>query len=241
MDSRFIASGGGRPASSSKSPALASARGSSISHPFAVSAPPLAPWPRLALACFFFLPMRSTLLTRTSTGTSASRTRLSIWSSRKPASSTSVMKRITSESSMAQRTAPIMPSWSLYLGFTTPGVSEKTICHSGAFAMPMMRCLVVEALAVAMLRFSPRRWFIMVDLPTLGLPTMLTKPARCVSGKGSKMAPSSSIAAIVMAGLEPGGRGDDRRAGPHRALAAARASMCGAPAAQRKAGSRAHV
>ena len=43
----------------------------------------------------------------------------------------------------------------------------------------MMRCRVVWALALMMLRRSPMSRFIRVDLPTLGDPMMFTKPERC--------------------------------------------------------------
>ena len=42
--------------------------------------------------------------------------------------------------------------------------------------MPMMRWRVVCAFAVTMESFSPTIAFISVDLPTLGLPMMFTKP-----------------------------------------------------------------
>src|SRR3712207_5330392 len=44
----------------------------------------------------------------------------------------------------------------------------------------MMRWRVVWALNVAILMRSPTSWFISVLLPTLGLPTILTKPALCI-------------------------------------------------------------
>ena len=47
--------------------------------------------------------------------------------------------------------------------------------------MPMMRWRVVCALKVAILMRSPTNWFMSVLLPTLGLPTMFTNPALCIS------------------------------------------------------------
>ena len=46
--------------------------------------------------------------------------------------------------------------------------------------MPMMRWRVVCALKVAIEMRSPIKRFMSVDLPTLGLPTMFTKPALCI-------------------------------------------------------------
>ena len=46
--------------------------------------------------------------------------------------------------------------------------------------MPMMRWRVVCALEVMIESFSPTRAFISVDLPTLGLPMIFTKPERCI-------------------------------------------------------------
>src|SRR3989337_2950236 len=42
--------------------------------------------------------------------------------------------------------------------------------------MPIILCRVVCAFAVMIERFSPTSLFISEDLPTLGLPTILTKP-----------------------------------------------------------------
>ena len=46
--------------------------------------------------------------------------------------------------------------------------------------MPIILCLVVCALNVAMLMRSPTNWFISVDFPTFGFPTMFTNPALCI-------------------------------------------------------------
>ena len=46
-----------------------------------------------------------------------------------------------------------------------------------------MRCLVVCALGVTILSFSPIRAFIKVDFPAFGFPMILTKPALCVLSK----------------------------------------------------------
>ena len=61
--------------------------------------------------------------------------------------------------------------------------------------MPMMRCRVVCALEVMIERRVPRMAFISVDLPTFGLPTMLTKPARwsAVSKYGDAPAGATSM------------------------------------------------
>ena len=61
--------------------------------------------------------------------------------------------------------------------------------------MPMMRCRVVCALEVMIERRVPRMAFISVDLPTFGLPTMLTKPARwsAVSRYGDAPAGATSM------------------------------------------------
>jgi hypothetical protein len=40
----------------------------------------------------------------------------------------------------------------------------------------MMRCLVVWAFGEMIESFSPTRAFMIVDLPTLGFPRILTKP-----------------------------------------------------------------
>src|SRR5690606_25631852 len=61
-----------------------------------------------------------------------------------------------------------------------PGVSEKTIWYSSPLISPMMRWRVVCALDEMIESRSPTSTFIKVDLPTLGLPTILTKPALCV-------------------------------------------------------------
>src|SRR5215204_4110483 len=45
--------------------------------------------------------------------------------------------------------------------------------------MPIIRWRVVCALEVMMDRFSPTSLFMRVDLPTLGLPTILTNPDLC--------------------------------------------------------------
>ena len=59
----------------------------------------------------------------------------------------------------------------------------------------MMRCRVVCALEVMIERRVPRMAFISVDLPTFGLPTMLTKPARwsAVSKYGDAPAGATSM------------------------------------------------
>ena len=69
------------------------------------------------------------------------------------------------------------------MGFNTPGVSENTICESSVLIMPMMRWRVVCALKVAIEMRSPMRRFIRVDFPTLGFPTIFTKPALCIGEK----------------------------------------------------------
>src|SRR5690606_13641648 len=61
-----------------------------------------------------------------------------------------------------------------------PGVSEKTTWKSSSLISPMMRCRVVCAFEEIIESRSPISTFIKVDLPTLGLPTILTKPALCV-------------------------------------------------------------
>src|SRR5690606_3625741 len=61
-----------------------------------------------------------------------------------------------------------------------PGVSEKTIWKFSSLISPMMRCRVVCAFEEIIESRSPISTFIKVDLPTLGLPTILTKPALCV-------------------------------------------------------------
>ncbi|MCY1551558.1 hypothetical protein D9M68_878990 [compost metagenome] len=60
-----------------------------------------------------------------------------------------------------------------------PGVSEKTIWKFSSFTIPRMRWRVVCAFGVIIDSFSPISAFMRVDLPTLGLPMMLTKPALC--------------------------------------------------------------
>ena len=62
-----------------------------------------------------------------------------------------------------------------------PGVSTKTNCEAPRVRMPVMRCRVVCALLDVMLIFCPTRALSSVDLPTLGRPTMATRPHRCGS------------------------------------------------------------
>ena len=66
------------------------------------------------------------------------------------------------------------------MGFRIPGVSEYTIWKSSPETMPMIRWRVVCALEVMIERRSPTRAFMSVDLPTLGLPMMFTKPLLCM-------------------------------------------------------------
>src|SRR5690554_2328596 len=87
---------------------------------------------------------------------------------------------MTSASSKDMLTKLIMLFWSSYFGFSMPGVSEKTIWKSSPLISPMMRWRVVCALDEMIESRSPISTFIKVDLPTLGLPTILTKPALCV-------------------------------------------------------------
>ena len=51
-------------------------------------------------------------------------------------------------------------------------------CAKPSLRMPVMRWRVVCALREVMLIFWPTKALSRVDLPTLGLPTMATKPQR---------------------------------------------------------------
>jgi hypothetical protein len=62
-----------------------------------------------------------------------------------------------------------------------PGVSTNTNCVGPMVRMPVMRWRVVCALREVMLIFWPTSALSSVDLPTLGLPTMATRPQRCAS------------------------------------------------------------
>ena len=97
----------------------------------------------------------------------------------------------------------------------------------------MMRWRVVCALDVMIDRREPSMAFISVDLPTLGLPTMLTKPARCggddavgaAASVGAGAAGASS--ARSMRGLTPScdGRLDGCTEKSSRPLAGREAAM----------------
>ena len=91
-----------------------------------------------------------------------------------------------------------MLSCILYRGASTPGVSENTIWYSGVLTIPIMRWRVVCALEVMMLMRSPTRLFMSVDLPTLGLPTMFTKPDLWGTAAGRF---GSSAAVIVFSSI----------------------------------------
>src|SRR5262245_43640379 len=59
-----------------------------------------------------------------------------------------------------------------------PGVSMNTAWSLPRLSTPSTRCRVVCGLSVTMLSFSPTSAFSRVDLPTLGRPTIATKPQR---------------------------------------------------------------
>ena len=59
-----------------------------------------------------------------------------------------------------------------------PGVSTNTNWVAPRVCIPVMRWRVVCALREVMLIFCPTKAFSSVDLPTLGLPTIATKPQR---------------------------------------------------------------
>ena len=91
---------------------------------------------------------------------------------------TSTTSSRTSASTSELRTNAIIPSCSRYCGCSiTPGVSDQMIWWSSPLSMPKMRWRVVCAFEVAIKALAEQR-VKSVDLPTLGTPTMLTKPAR---------------------------------------------------------------
>ena len=65
---------------------------------------------------------------------------------------------------------------SLVRGLCKPGVSTNTICQSARVATPKILVRVVWGRSDTMATFSPTKAFIRLDLPTLGRPTMATKP-----------------------------------------------------------------
>src|SRR5207248_2789773 len=70
----------------------------------------------------------------------------------------------------------------------SPGVSTKAICARGRVTTPRIRDRVVCGLGETIATFCWTSLLRSVDLPTLGLPTMAAKPARCAppaSFKGS--------------------------------------------------------
>src|SRR6266702_434290 len=78
----------------------------------------------------------------------------------------------------------------------SPGVSKNAICIPGAVWTPRMRVRVVCGLGETMATFSPSTRLRRVDLPTLGRPTMATKPARSFAGSGVFFLPTlGSLAA----------------------------------------------
>mmetsp|Transcript_24276 Transcript_24276/g.35302 ORF Transcript_24276/g.35302 Transcript_24276/m.35302 type:complete len:250 (-) Transcript_24276:238-987(-) len=104
----------------------------------------------------------------------------------KSRSKMSVTSKRTSASATAVFTNFIIPSCSLYEGLSAPGVSVYTSWWLSPVTTPRIRCLVVCAFDVTILRRSPTSLFISVDFPTLGDPTILTNPARKqVSGLSS--------------------------------------------------------
>jgi hypothetical protein len=79
-----------------------------------------------------------------------------------------------------------------------PGVSTKTACAAPSVRMPVMRWRVVCALFDVMLIFCPTRALSSVLLPTLGRPTMATKPQRSGDAADSSM--------LTPAAARPAGR-----------------------------------
>ena len=65
---------------------------------------------------------------------------------------------------------------SLFFALWMPGVSTNTICPSSVVSTVWMRLRVVWGLLEVMAIFWPIRWFMRVDLPTLGRPIRVTKP-----------------------------------------------------------------
>ena len=74
-----------------------------------------------------------------------------------------------------------------------PGVSTKMNCDTPSVRMPVMRWRVVCALFEVMLIFWPTSAFKSVLLPTLGRPTMATRPQRCASAGGAATTSMSLI------------------------------------------------
>ena len=65
---------------------------------------------------------------------------------------------------------------SLFFALWMPGVSRKMIWPRSSVYTVWIRLRVVWGLSEVMAIFCPIRWFISVDLPTLGRPTSVTNP-----------------------------------------------------------------
>ena len=80
--------------------------------------------------------------------------------------------------SSACRISPRIYFCSAVLASSHPGVSTKMSCAVVVVRIPVICCLVVCALGVTTEILAPTIWFMSVDFPTLGFPTMLINPAR---------------------------------------------------------------
>ena len=121
------------------------------------------------------LSRRSTLLMTAMAGPPFCRafTMPSSLSVKSPAGSNSIM--VTSTSLRLAAAVWVMRLSRRLRAAWMPGVSISTYCTGPLVMMPVMRLRVVWGFLVTMATFSPTRWLVRLDLPTLGRPTSATK------------------------------------------------------------------
>ena len=90
--------------------------------------------------------------------------------------------RVTSTSFRLAAAVWVMRESSRLRGLWMPGVSSSTYCTGPLVIMPVIRLRVVCAFWVTMATFSPTRWLVRLDLPTLGRPTRATNTLEGISG-----------------------------------------------------------
>ena len=83
---------------------------------------------------------------------------------------------------MARLTSRIMRLPSCFDGSWIPGLSTKTICPRASLSTPWIASRVVWARRLVIETLLPTKALSKVDLPTLGLPRIVTNPALVMLG-----------------------------------------------------------